>query len=110
MGKPHFPIRHRKTADCGGRKSRLNLSLAPGPPDLPSRLPPHHGDAHLLQAKVDITSIALLLGHESPVTTHKYVEADVEMKKKTLSRLKEPTGKLATFAPKDALLAFLERL
>jgi integrase/recombinase XerD len=65
---------------------------------------------HLLQAKVDITSIALWLGHESPLTTHKYIEADLEMKKKTLSRLKAPTGKLATFAPKDVLLAFLEGL
>jgi site-specific recombinase XerD len=78
------------------------------------RISPHvfrHTTAmHLLQANVDITSIALWLGHESPITTHKYVEADLEMKKKTLSRLKEPTGKLATFAPKDALLAFLERL
>ncbi|MEX1058119.1 MAG: tyrosine-type recombinase/integrase, partial [Natronospirillum sp.] len=32
---------------------------------------------HMLQAGVDITVIALWLGHESPVTTHKYVEADL---------------------------------
>jgi site-specific recombinase XerD len=32
---------------------------------------------HLLQAGVDITVIALWLGHESPETTHQYVEADV---------------------------------
>lgn len=78
------------------------------------RISPHvfrHTTAmHLLQAKVDISSIALWMGHENPVTTHKYVEADLEMKKKTLSRLKAPKGKLATFAPKDVLLAFLESL
>jgi integrase/recombinase XerD len=65
---------------------------------------------HLLQAGVDITAIALWLGHESPLTTHQYIEADLEMKKKTLHRLKQPKGKPATFKPRDALLAFLENL
>jgi site-specific recombinase XerD len=34
---------------------------------------------HLLQSGVDITLIALWLGHESPATTHIYVEADLKM-------------------------------
>jgi integrase/recombinase XerD len=54
--------------------------------------------------------IARWLGHESPLTTHKYVEADLEMKKKALSRLKAPTAKPFSFLPKDALLAFLEAI
>jgi site-specific recombinase XerD len=78
------------------------------------RVSPHvlrHTTAmHLLQAGVDITAIALWLGHESPVTTHQYIEADLEMKKKTLNRLAQPKGKAATFKPKDSLLAFLERV
>jgi integrase/recombinase XerD len=78
------------------------------------RVSPHvlrHTTAmHLLQAGVDITAIALWLGHESPLTTHQYIEADLEMKKKTLNRLKQPKGKPATFKPRDALLAFLETL
>jgi len=78
------------------------------------RISPHvlrHTTAmHLLQAGVDITAIALWLGHESPVTTHQYVEADLEMKKKTLNRLHQPKGKTVTFKPKDSLLAFLEGL
>jgi integrase len=65
---------------------------------------------HLLQAGVDITTIALWLGHESPLTTHQYIEADLEMKKKTLTRLKPPKGKAITFRPRDPLLAFLETL
>ena len=65
---------------------------------------------HLLQSGVDITSIALWLGHASVVTTHKYIEADLNMKKKTLSRLKEPNVQPVTYRPKDSLLAFLERL
>jgi integrase/recombinase XerD len=78
------------------------------------RVSPHvlrHTTAmHLLQAGVDITAIALWLGHESPLTTHQYIEADLEMKKQTLKRLKPPKGKPGTFRPRDALLAFLETL
>lgn len=78
------------------------------------RVSPHvfrHTTAiHLLQAGVDITAIALWLGHESPITTHQYIEADLEMKKKTLHRLKQPKGKPTAFKPRDALLAFLETL
>jgi integrase/recombinase XerD len=65
---------------------------------------------HLLQSGVDITAIALWLGHESPLTSHKYVETDLEMKKKTLSRLKAPNSSPAISQPKDRLLAFLEAL
>jgi hypothetical protein len=32
---------------------------------------------HLLQSGVDITVIALRLGHESTATTHMYIEADL---------------------------------
>ena len=53
------------------------------------RLSPHtvrHTTAmHLLQSGVDITVIALWLGHESPVTTHHYVEADLAMKERALN-------------------------
>jgi hypothetical protein len=41
---------------------------------------------HLLQSGVDITVIALWLGHESPVTTHAYVEADLTIKNKRSGR------------------------
>ena len=78
------------------------------------RVSPHvfrHTTAmHLLQAGVDITAIALWLGHESPLTTHQYLEADLEMKRQTLQRLQPPKGRGITFQPKDRLLAFLESL
>ena len=70
----------------------------------------HTTAMHLLQAGVDITAIALWLGHESPATTHQYVEADLEMKRKTLNRLTQPKAKPITFKPRDPLLAFLEAL
>jgi site-specific recombinase XerD len=65
---------------------------------------------HLLQAGVDITVIALWLGHENPGTTHHYVEADLAMKKRALERLREPHARGTRLAPSDALLAFLDGL
>jgi hypothetical protein len=42
---------------------------------------------HLLQSGVDITLIALWLGHEDTATTHQYFEAELEMKEAALKRL-----------------------
>jgi integrase len=65
---------------------------------------------HLLQSGVDITVIALWLGHESPVTTHGYVEADLRMKERALNAVKAPTVRRSRFKAKDDLLRFLESL
>ena len=51
----------------------------------------HTTAMHLLQSGVDIAVIALWLGHESPATTHMYLEADLSMKERTLNRL-QPVG------------------
>ena len=45
---------------------------------------------HMLQAGVDITVIALWLGHENPATTHMYVEADLAMKERALQAVQPP--------------------
>jgi len=78
------------------------------------RVTPHllrHTTAmHLLQSGVDITVIALWLGHESPETTHIYVEADLKTKEQALQKV-TPAGKgFRRFHPSDALLAFLDTL
>lgn len=65
---------------------------------------------HLLQSGVDITVIALWLGHENPTTTHGYVEADLLMKKRALEKLVEPVHRRRRFVPSDDLLAFLDAL
>jgi integrase/recombinase XerD len=101
-----------------GIEKRLTVAVEKAVQVCPSlrgrRISPHvfrHTTAmHLLQSGVDITAIALWLGHESPLTTHKYIEADLEMKKKTLNRLKAPKQTRTTYRPKDGLLAFLEAL
>lgn len=70
----------------------------------------HSTAMHLLQAGVDVTVIALWLGHESPETTHQYVEADLTMKERALGRLEEVAGKPTRYRPTTDLLRFLEEL
>ena len=65
---------------------------------------------HLLQAGVDITVIALWLGHESPATIHDYIEADLTMKESALAALGPPGAKRTRYRPDDALLKFLQAL
>ena len=108
----------------GGRMTRsgvtyrLRLAATKGAALCPSlgkkRISPHalrHTTAmHLLQAGVDITLIALWLGHESPTTTHRYVEADLAMKERALARLHEPEAKLRRYRAPDSLIDFLRAL
>jgi integrase/recombinase XerD len=78
------------------------------------RIAPHlvrHSLAmHLLQSGVDITVIALWLGHESPVTTHMYLEADLQMKQRALKTLRAPRNTSIRYRPPDRLLQFLQGL
>jgi integrase/recombinase XerD len=70
----------------------------------------HTTAMHLLQSGVDITVIALWLGHENPSTTHMYVEADLSMKERALERLKPLGASYARYKPPDKLLEFLGTL
>jgi len=63
---------------------------------------------HLLQSGVDITVIAIWLGHESIETTHIYVTADMAMKEQALQEMRPPNTKNMRFQPKGSLLEFLE--
>ena len=66
---------------------------------------------NLLQAGVDISVIALWLGHESPTTTHQYVEADLTMKERALAKIHDAEGKIQPrYRAPDSLLDFLKRL
>lgn len=52
----------------------------------------HHSAAsHLLQSGVEISVIAMWLGHESVETTHVYLEADLQTKEGTLNKV-APAG------------------
>jgi integrase/recombinase XerD len=65
---------------------------------------------HLLQSGVEMTVIALWLGHESPSTTHMYLEADLAMKERALSKLQPPAKTGARYKPPDRLMQFLQGL
>lgn len=84
-------------------------------PSLKSRqVSPHilrHTTAmHLLQSGVSFHLIALWLGHESVNTTHRYVEANLQMKEEVLSRLEAPDVSFKRFRASDDLLNFLKML
>jgi integrase len=65
---------------------------------------------HLLQSGVPFNVIALWLGHESATTTHRYVEADLEMKEKALARLEAPDTQIRRYQAPDSLMRFLKTL
>ena len=65
---------------------------------------------HLLQAGVDLSVIALWLGHESPTTTHRYLEADLATKAAALAKLIDPAPTQTTYRASDSLLVFLQGL
>ena len=70
----------------------------------------HTTAMHLLQAGVDMATIALWLGHERLETTHQYVEADLQLKEDALRKL-EPLGqRTQRFKADSSLLAFLGSL
>jgi len=94
-------------------EKRLDLAVAPSSPSVPkpskqAHLTAHHpahGGHASLQSGVAFNIIALWLGHESPNTTHRYVEADLAMKEKALARLDEPSTRLPSLPSARRLAA-----
>jgi len=78
------------------------------------RISPHtirHGTAMaLLDAGVDISVIALWLGHESIETTSGYLHTSLAMKQKALAKTTPSGTAFKRFRADDSLLAFLESL
>ncbi len=70
----------------------------------------HTTAMHLLQSGVELSVIAMWLGHESTVTTHMYMETDLAMKDRALQRLQPASAKRHRYRPTDKLLRFLESL
>jgi site-specific recombinase XerD len=65
---------------------------------------------HLLQAGVDLATIALWLGHERLETTHLYLEADLALKERALQRLTPLGPDACRFKADHSLLTFLDSL
>jgi integrase/recombinase XerD len=70
----------------------------------------HTAAMRLLLSGVDVTVIALWLGHEQVSTTSIYLHADMSQKQRAIART-QPVGAVAgRYRAPDKLLAFLERL
>ena len=115
---PLFPNRSGGFMSRSGVENRLHTAVRQASAHCSSlqnrSISPHtfrHTTAmHLLQAGLDITVIALWLGHESPSTTHLYMQADLRMKEKALEQIQSPNTKCSHYKPSDHLLDFLEKL
>ena len=113
-----LPNRDGRAMSRSNVAQRLDLAVtraaAQQPSILTKQVSPHtlrHTTAmHLLQSGVPFNVIALWLGHESTTTTHRYVEADLAMKKKALARLEAPDTKMRRFRAPDSLMRFLQTL
>ncbi|MBI3847656.1 MAG: site-specific integrase [Planctomycetes bacterium] len=70
----------------------------------------HTAAMELLQSGVDRAVIALCLGHESVETTQIYLDADLALKEKALSRTAPMKATPRRFRPGDRLLEFLKSL
>jgi integrase/recombinase XerD len=70
----------------------------------------HTAAMQLLAAGVDVSVIALWLGHETVQTTQIYLHADLALKERALARTAPPDTTPGRYRPPDPLLAFLEAL
>lgn len=70
----------------------------------------HTTAMRMLEAGIDITTIALWLGHESTQATQAYLHADLGLKQRAMDRLSPPGMKRQRYTPTGHLLAFLENL
>ena len=116
---PLFPNRAGKAMTRSGVHARLRVAVVRAAESCPSlrdrRVSPHiirHTTAmHLLQSGLNLQAIALFLGHEDVQTTHGYVEADAEMKRKTLASLPRlARARRRRREEDDDLVGFLESL
>jgi integrase/recombinase XerD len=70
----------------------------------------HSAAMELMQAGVDLSMIALWLGHSSIETTQMYLDANLAMKEEILAKAKPIDAKPGRFKPGDRLLNFLKSL
>jgi site-specific recombinase XerD len=70
----------------------------------------HTAAMELLQAGVDLTVIALWLGHESIKTTQIYLDANLALKETALAKTASLNGRMGRFRPDDRMIQFLNNL
>lgn len=92
----------------------VNRAACKHPPLRSMQISPHtirHTTAmHLLQSGVDLSVIAMWLGHETIQTTHQYLDADLESKKRALASLEQPRVGKSSRSRSDGIAQFLKEL
>ena len=115
---PLFPTRTGRPLSRDAIERRIELLVARASMVCPS-IRTKHVTAHtlrhtaamrLLLSGVDVTVIALWLGHEQVTTTDIYLHADMTQKERAIARVQQPDTKPGRYRPPDALLAFLDGL
>ena len=64
----------------------------------------------LLQAGIDLSTIALWLGHEQIATVQIYLHADLTLKEQALAKTGGPQATPRRYRAPDSLIAFLDSL
>jgi site-specific recombinase XerD len=113
-----FPGRAGNQLSRDAVERRLTIHTATAAAACPSlaskKISPHtmrHTAAmRLLHAGVEVSVIALWLGHEQTETAQIYLHADLALKERALARTTPPGARPGRYRPPDPLLAFLESL
>lgn len=117
-GSPLFPSRHGTPLSSDAVEWLVNKYATAAAAACPSlatrRITPHvlrHSAAMFLrEAGVDISVIALWLGHESIASTQVYMHADLALKQRALDKTAPPGVIPNRYQPSDSLLVFLDAL
>ena len=90
------------------------IAAAPCPTLQEKKVSPHvlrHSAAmRLLSAGIDVSVIALWMGHENIATCQLYIHADLALKERALARTAPQDAPPGRYQPPDAVLAFLDGL
>jgi site-specific recombinase XerD len=70
----------------------------------------HTAAMRLLESGVDVTVIALWLGHEQVSTTNIYLHADMTQKERAIARVTPPSTRPGRYLATDSILTFLDTL
>ena len=114
-----FPSVHGRRMSADAVQYMLSKHVAAAGRGCPSlakkRVSPHtlrHSAAmQLLEVGVDSAVISLWLGHESTLSTQRYLHAHLALKEAALAKVQPPTGSpTQRFTADDKLLAFLDAL
>jgi integrase/recombinase XerD len=116
--EPLFPTVTGKRLSRDAIEHRITLYAALAAERCPSMRAKHvtaHTLRHscamrLLLEGVDVTVIALWLGHSQVSTTDIYLHADMRQKEKAIARVTPPATKPGRYRAPDTLLAFLDAL